>query len=339
MCGLVGIVGTPTSKGMDAFVASLVLDWVRGPHSTGVCAVHERRGPYTFKEVGHPFHILTSKTFNRKVFQNPYSFPVLMGHNRWATQGAKTKRNAHPFTHGHITLMHNGTLNKHIDAGQPAEFDTDSESIAYAISKEGIAEVWRRLEGAACLAWWDDKDKTFNLIRNSQRPMWIATTKDSNAMFYASEPWIMEIAAKKNRIPLDDATELKAHTHLSITVNLRTNRFTVDTEVLQCYIPPFVMGRQSGATSGGSRGATGGSGTTGGTSVVPLFPEYEEEEQNPLTEEEFNSQYQDCCFCGASLKNEFDVATIIDDDNAACEQCSTVAEMNNIDMSMARKGT
>lgn len=64
---------------------------------------------------------------------------------------------------------------------------TDSEAIIIAISKFGIEETVKHLQGAWALVWVDTKENTLNFLRNKERPMWYSYTKDFKQVIWASE--------------------------------------------------------------------------------------------------------------------------------------------------------
>jgi len=201
MCGLVGFMGDPSQKHQDAFEDMLNMDVIRGPHSTGVVAVSQDRVFMTKKAVLPP-DLMYSERYIENVDRRTYSNFLLMGHNRWATTGAVNNRNAHPFQHGHITLMHNGTLQWPIDYRQ--KFETDSEGIAYSLQQnEDPQDTWSELFGAAALVWWDSRKKTLNAIRNDERPLWFCPTKDNKSLFWSSEPWMLKAACARRNVEID----------------------------------------------------------------------------------------------------------------------------------------
>lgn len=158
------------------------MDHVRGEHSTGVASLSETDEVTTLKKC------LTAQDF---VDLGAYSKTIkdtkcLIGHNRYATQGAVNAENAHPFTHGSITGVHNGTLTNQRLLDDHAKFVVDSENVVHCINKNGIADTWSKVHGAAALAWIDEDDVTLNLIRNSQRPMFVALINSGETLVFAS---------------------------------------------------------------------------------------------------------------------------------------------------------
>src|SRR5690606_8536689 len=108
MCGLVGVAGNITSVSDKIFRTLLILDTVRGEHSTGVAAVRRNTEEvYLAKQLGNPFELFNDKRYDTAI--NSIN-KVIIGHNRFATRGAVNKANAHPFENDLVVGAHNGTL-------------------------------------------------------------------------------------------------------------------------------------------------------------------------------------------------------------------------------------
>ena len=200
MCGLVGFIGPAISKNDDIFADLLFLDTVRGKDSTGVTCVAVDGSTTSFKALGLPDNLFQDKDFRKALLRQNN---IVMGHNRFATKGNVNEANAHPFTHGRITGMHNGTLVGDWRLDNYQDFDTDSEAIMYNIAKDGIEETYKKIEGAAALSYYDDEEQTLNLITNGRRPLYLATLKDRPGMFYASEQWMLNAAITRNEIAVN----------------------------------------------------------------------------------------------------------------------------------------
>jgi predicted glutamine amidotransferase len=187
MCGIVGIAGNLLATDGAIFNEMLYADVVRGKHATGVAvvkgqcrsvAVHKRAMPAAlYMELGSTIAHLSY----------PIQNTVMLGHNRHATKGnSGDPEGAHPFTHGHITLVHNGSLTTHSQLTDE-HFTVDSEAICKAISVDGIEEVGPKLRGAFALVWIDSLSNTLNFLRNDERPLAIAWNTTANRMWWASE--------------------------------------------------------------------------------------------------------------------------------------------------------
>lgn len=190
MCGLVGVAGYISQKEENVFKRLLELDTIRGPHSTGVLAVDAGGNTEIVKKVGTPWDLYQYKQFDDLLRA---SLCVLMGHNRWATKGKINQINAHPFEHGHIIGAHNGTLRGQYLLPDYKQFEVDSDNIFYSMSVLGVDETISKTCGAFALTWYDAEQETMNFIRNDERPLYICETEDKRTVYWASEPWMLEV--------------------------------------------------------------------------------------------------------------------------------------------------
>lgn len=206
MCGIVGVAGTLSVKMERTFKDMLILDSLRGEDSTGVAMVHMSGDISIVKEVGDPFVLLDSRRFIKSFASN---HRVLIGHNRWATTGKINRANAHPFECGDLVGVHNGTLRNKWNIPNQALFDTDSEALYNHIDAVGLSDAMSIVAGAWALVWYNKEDNSVNFLRNQERPMWIATTEDGKSILWASEQWMINVAAQRNDIGKLKIKELK----------------------------------------------------------------------------------------------------------------------------------
>jgi hypothetical protein len=209
MCGIVGLVSPSFSqKEEKIFKNMLVADTLRGAHSTGVVAVQRGYGKKAktedtwLKQVGcGQSFVEDNKEFFANVSYRDKTF--LVGHNRWATAGEVNAENAHPFTHGHITMVHNGTLDYLGNLEKGYTFDVDSEALCWELANKGVRETLAKVYGAFTLVWYDDKEDSLNIVRNEERPMCIAHV--GGTIFYASERKMLEWILHRNNVDLAKA--------------------------------------------------------------------------------------------------------------------------------------
>lgn len=213
MCGIVLAGGNLVSRDVDIFEKMLYCDIFRGDHSTGVYSGFKR-----FKEPveivirkaavpadiflrtkslwGEVRELKTPSTVTANTFVTTAP-KFMVGHNRYATQGAVIDANAHPFQHGHITLVHNGTLDDQSLLPDHKNFPVDSENIAYSIMKLGIEETIQKLNGKFTLVWHDAKLNTLNVIRNSERPFHLVECTSGDWFGASEEDMVMWILKRK----------------------------------------------------------------------------------------------------------------------------------------------
>lgn len=212
MCGIVGIAANSIDVSKEKFFQHLLmLDTQRGPHSTGVVSVgnHYTNNEVRWtKTVGTPWDLFECKEF-KEMFKKVHK--VLIGHNRWATKGAINSKNAHPFQHKHIVGVHNGTLVNQSLLDKSHKFDVDSDNLFYHLSENCIDTTISKVHGAYALVWFDENTKTLNILRNNERPLYLATFVDNTGIAWASEEWMLMIAAMKCGLKLNKATEVPTH--------------------------------------------------------------------------------------------------------------------------------
>lgn len=208
MCGLVGIAGKLSYKDDATMQRLLLMDYTRGPDSTGFAAIRGSTGGNEIKIAklcSHPIDLFQMPKFKDAL--KGESSVVFLGHNRAATRGGLSTYNAHPFQFGHIVGAHNGTLDyqstKRLEDAAEESFPVDSMAIFAAIAKIGIDDTIALMEegkeastGAWSLVWYDSLEGSLNFLRNKHRPMWYAYTKEFDRIFWASE-WPMIDAATR----------------------------------------------------------------------------------------------------------------------------------------------
>lgn len=196
MCGHVGIAGDLAFKDEKTMKRLLILDYFRGPDSTGLASIRPDGDVKIAKLASHPIDLFDTKSFVDAL--SGFNSDVFIGHNRLATKGKVNGNNAHPYVYGHIIGAHNGTLDKSawddLNKIIGYETDVDSQAIFAAIEKVGIEETIKVMRGAWALVWYDLHEGTLNFLRNKERPFWYSYEKGFKRLFWASE-WPMIDAA------------------------------------------------------------------------------------------------------------------------------------------------
>ena len=203
MCGLVGIYSNSMllDTEVQLFKNLLLVDQIRGSHATGVIKVDIKANTAHFHKAA-----LDAVDFlameSTKDFLNKNRGHIYIGHNRYATMGNKSDHaNAHPFNQDHITLVHNGGVDSwgldQLEGHDDKDVVVDSHMVTMTIAKHGIKKaVTEHLSGAFALVWWDSKERSLNFIRNSDRPLYLASTS-GGSLVWASERGMLDVFLKR----------------------------------------------------------------------------------------------------------------------------------------------
>lgn len=218
MCGIVGVAGAITNREKKAFQDMLIFSQVRGEHSTGVASVAAGNTGQTFmcKTLGRPDQMIDyDKRYDKVV---DYGRKFMLGHNRYATTGKISLKNAHPFNFENIVGCHNGTIPEYRLKElkkDPDLYGTDSETVLANVNEYPLKDVFKRLGGAWAFVWHDRRDNSLNFYRNDQRDLFYCYTKDRKTLFWASEAGFLKAALARNGIEMGEMFDVTPDFHHS----------------------------------------------------------------------------------------------------------------------------
>jgi len=243
ICGLIGEFNNNTTfndKNRGAFISeALLCGVVRGYDSTGLLAVKRNDPDDVFiykKDVTGP-DFIQLKGYH-KFLKAIYSYRFIVGHNRWATKGGVSAAAAHPFQHGNISLVHNGTLLWHNNLKTKETYTVDSEAICASINENGAEETIKKLDGAYALVWYDQAKQKMFMVRNEERPLYYATIKDSDTIIFASEYGMLAWLGNRNGYIIKEIHSLDVDTLYEFDKNLETDVVKTEVETYTPYIAP-----------------------------------------------------------------------------------------------------
>lgn len=180
MCGIVGYVGDKQAQ--QVLLSGLKRLEYRGYDSAGVVTLGEKGGATLLREKGKVIEL------EKKVSGHKMVDEIGIGHTRWATHGAPSKRNAHPHAVGDIYLVHNGIIENYQDlklelAKHDYDFksDTDSEVLAalvdYIYKKDdttlldAVSQALKMVVGAYGIAVMSIKNPNEIIIARKGSPL------------------------------------------------------------------------------------------------------------------------------------------------------------------------
>lgn len=132
MCGIVGYIGDKQAQ--QVLISGLKRLEYRGYDSAGVVTLDSKHKPTPLRAKGKVLEL------EKKISAHKKNDSIGIGHTRWATHGAPSKRNAHPHGVGDIYLVHNGIIENYQDLKEELvkydydfKSDTDTEVLAALI--------------------------------------------------------------------------------------------------------------------------------------------------------------------------------------------------------------
>ena len=245
MCGIVGMLGTTFStQEKKAFQDMLIMNQVRGLHGTGYissgyCRADSKDGKFKKDSgiVSWGKSVSCASLFlgEHDLEDENTKLDGLIGHCRHATVGNIDKAGAHPFKEGKIVGVHNGTFEGTYPHSKKAQSDSHAFYIVLNEEKGNVERAINRFTkrttaDAYCFVWYDLSNSTWNIIRNTRRPMYLAESYGGGQLWLSSEAPIMMAALKRNKVHLTKQPwEIPPYTH--VVVKQGSSRSITSTEI------------------------------------------------------------------------------------------------------------
>jgi len=210
MCGIVGAVAKRP-------VANLLIDGLkkleyRGYDSAGVAVIDAHSELKRLRVAGKV------RELERAMQANPFQGHTGIAHTRWATHGAPSEQNAHPFvSHDEFALVHNGIIENHgmlreklQREGYQFHSETDTEVVVHLIHRNylrtndlllAIQAAIQELEGAYALGIISKRHPNRLIAVRQGSPLVIGKGQGEN--FIASDPLAL-LALTQQFIYLED---------------------------------------------------------------------------------------------------------------------------------------
>lgn len=192
MCGLVGIISFKKSgffkADVDKFYDMLVINSLRGMHSTGIFGVQQHKKEVDWaKALGSPYAAMSEQGFKRVFEKGIPKYNIMVGHGRFATRGDITSVNAHPYEVGPITMVHNGSLFNCFSLEGFSNFPVDSQYLAWSIANKGVEKTYEEVQGAMAVIYYDKREEALFAFRNNERPLWIMEIAEEEILLSSEE--------------------------------------------------------------------------------------------------------------------------------------------------------
>jgi|TARA_X000001382_G_C3161715_1_gene176503 glucosamine 6-phosphate synthetase-like amidotransferase/phosphosugar isomerase protein len=226
MCGIYGIAKSPKpytkrqSKIAKKVLRHIAIDsQTRGSHSSGIASIGEQSNIY--KSLLPSGKFVDSKEYNSAVKSLDNGSNILLGHTRFATEGAIVKNNAHPFQVGGVIGAHNGCVYNiaEMQTQLDKQCPVDSQLIFKSIdATNNIQDAVADFDSDFALSYVKNNPMILHLCRESNRPLSVAYVPQLKTLYYASESDFIVDALRKEGIIGVDVVKLNKNTLYSYNV-------------------------------------------------------------------------------------------------------------------------
>ena len=215
MCGLFGAITSHnfTLTELETLTELGVVSTIRGQDSTGVATVQRaKKGRLEIKQK-HTLDVPAAFMYDKATQTMMKDKFLVMGHARAATYGAVNLTNAHPIHEGRFIGCHNGSIWHYAPPKVDEHKLTDSRLLYRAMHAEGTIAALKKVgtSGAYALTYIDTHQRTLNLIRNKERPLFLMHTKGRTLTLWASEYRFLDMVSMGSTLSWDNPYLLDVH--------------------------------------------------------------------------------------------------------------------------------
>lgn len=256
MCGLAGVMSHKLNPHeIETFSQLMTLSTFRGRWGAGVTVCDKQNKLHSIKTLSTGINLVYGQKFFDMTVKK--DIKILSGHCRWPTKGSSEDlEDVHPHQHKHIIGVHNGTMTR-VNNVYLDNKVSDSRELIKGLAEHGVQKTIDDSWGAYALAWFDTNAKTFNFLRNNERPLFIGWPKASKAtIFWASEEDFLQFVLGRRYVG-DIITEaVPIHTLITYALKIPNGEINPvsKTEVKRNY--PIYSGRSR--WQGDNEGVFGG---------------------------------------------------------------------------------
>jgi len=236
MCGIFGVIGHMQSGKKRTLISALTaMNQSRGEDSAGIATINHNCAMRTFKKVVTPQRFIRLKGYKNIMSRRS---DIVIGHTRKASVGSVTHGNAHPFTFGAVTGVHNGTVTNlaEMESHTGQWLTSDSQHLFWSLNETGGTGP---AAGGLNLAYWDARwvDECRLRIQRCNRPLamgYVETGDDKEAVVFSSEIGHLRASCAIADLTVMSAWKLDNYTQIDLyynrkdgIVNMGTGQMTV----------------------------------------------------------------------------------------------------------------